>query len=149
MSGRRRWVHAGLTLFYFGVSWSVLLWYTSDDPFCAPSGINNHILVSARLALACTAWDFRSGIGGAWSARVMSAPKLAPFLRAVIAALGVGSIPFWLFRGYGVWLFQGTWADVSCLFTEEFGMAFPFVVAPSLGIVSLLHGVGRHAKIDE
>jgi len=48
---------------------------------------------------------------------------------------------FWIYRGYGHFLLEGTWADVSCFFAEGAGMAFPFVVAPVLGLLTLLHGI--------
>ena len=34
-------------------------------------------------------------------------------------------------------MFEATWADVSCFFTEGFGMVFPIVVAPALALVTL------------
>ena len=36
---------------------------------------------------------------------------------------------------------QGTWADVSCVFTEGFGLAFPIVVASARSLSSLLLGL--------
>jgi len=54
---------------------------------------------------------------------------------------GAGSMPFWIYRGYGHFLFEGTWTDISCFFTEANGLAFPFVVAPALGQLTLIHGI--------
>jgi hypothetical protein len=45
---------------------------------------------------------------------------------------GFASLPFWNYD------FEGTWADVSCFFTEGYGMAFPFFVAPLLALVTLV-----------
>jgi hypothetical protein len=68
----------------------------------------------------------------------------------MIAAAGFASIPFWIYRGHGVFLFENTWADVSCFFTEGRGMAFPFVVAPALSIATLVREwtVGNAMRIS-
>ena len=49
------------------------------------------------------------------------------------------SIPFWIYPGArpATFLFQGTWADVSCFFAEGYGMMFPLFVAPVVAIAIL------------
>jgi hypothetical protein len=47
-------------------------------------------------------------------------------------------MPFWIYRGFGVFLFANTWADVSCFFTEGYGMAFLIIEAPLLTAATLL-----------
>ncbi|MGO9084957.1 MAG: hypothetical protein ACLQBK_07000 [Candidatus Sulfotelmatobacter sp.] len=59
-------------------------------------------------------------------------------MSTLIAGLGLASIPPWIYRGYGHFLFENTRADVSCFFTEGNGMMFPFVVAPVLALATLI-----------
>jgi hypothetical protein len=63
-------------------------------------------------------------------------PSLAPLVSTVLALAGLASIPFWIYDS-GTFMFEGTWADVSCFFTEGYGMMFPFVVAPALAVATL------------
>ena len=60
------------------------------------------------------------------------------FLTGVIAGVGYGSVPFWIYRGYGIFWLENTWADVSCFFTEGYAIVFPFVIAPALALTSLV-----------
>ena len=62
------------------------------------------------------------------------------FLSALVAGAGFASIPFWIYRGYGHFLLENTWADVSCFFTEGYGMMFPVVVAPLLTGATVIRG---------
>jgi hypothetical protein len=55
----------------------------------------------------------------------------------LLALVGLASIPFWIYDR-GSFMFEGTWADVSCFFTEGYGMMFPFFVAPALAVATLL-----------
>jgi hypothetical protein len=66
----------------------------------------------------------------------------------VIAFVGFASIPFWIYRGYGKFLFERTWVDVSCFFTEGSGIAFPFVVAPALAVATTIREwlTGEHGR---
>jgi hypothetical protein len=56
----------------------------------------------------------------------------------VVAGVGYGSVPFWIYRGYGTFWFENTWADVSCFFTEGYAIAFPLLVAPALTLTTLI-----------
>jgi hypothetical protein len=71
----------------------------------------------------------------------MNLRTAVPLLAAAISGGGLASIPFWIYRGYGHFLFEGTWVDVSCFFAEGYGLAFIFVVAPALGLLTLLYGI--------
>ena len=42
----------------------------------------------------------------------------APLLAGAVTGAGLASIPFWIYRGYGHFLFEGTPADISCFFAE-------------------------------
>ena len=87
-------------------------------------------------------WDLFACVVGTWLARdIMKLRTAAPLLGGAITGAGVASMTFWIYRGYGHFLFEGTWADVSCFFAEGAGIAFPFVIAPVLGFLTLLHGI--------
>jgi len=95
-------------------------------------------MTTARLALACTAWDLVASGCALLAASVLKRVSVwNVILAAFVAGLGFASIPFWIYRGYGVFLFENTWADVSCFFTEGYGMMFPFTVAPALALATL------------
>ena len=55
-----------------------------------------------------------------------------------MALLGFISVPDWISPGYGHFRFEDTFADVSCFFTEGFGIAFPIIVAPPLAALTFL-----------
>jgi hypothetical protein len=128
---------------YLVFAYGVIFWYTSGDSFCKlPVKSSGHAIASARLAVACTAWDlFASALGLlVIAATNKGTPRRGTKLLAcaLIAGLGFASISFWIYRGYGRFLFENTWADVSCIFEEGFGAAFPFIVAPALTAGTLL-----------
>jgi len=110
------------------------LWFTAGG-FCG----HGRFAVVAKLALAFTAWDLCSSNGAKIAVRLADGtPRLTPLLTAFLTGVGIASVPIWIYRGYGVFRFEGTRAEVRCIFTEGFGMAFPFVVAPALAVVSLV-----------
>jgi len=127
---------------YLAFTYGLLFWYTSGDFFCERPGIGpGHAIASARLAVACTAWDLVASICGLLVIAITN--KRTPrstiriFATILVAGTGFCSIPFWIYRGYGTFLFENTWADVSCVFTEGYGEMFPFVVAPLLTAATL------------
>jgi hypothetical protein len=137
MRTSNRWIRPLSQLAYFVVACLILYFY-ADPYFCSSSRTGQSRLpVSCKLALACSLWDFAAG----WTAGTIfrHVGRTIPALFAgIIAAVGFASIPFWIYRGYGVFLFENTWADVSCFFTEASGMAFPFVVAPALAAATFI-----------
>lgn len=138
MFKRLRIIRLGSIGAYFIVSFAVLYWFGGKSYFCGRRGF----LSTFRLSLACTMWDLFACTAGLFvSQRILNLRTAAPLSAAVISGTGLASIPFWLFRGYGHYLFEGTPIDVSCFFVEENGLAFPFVVAPALGLLSLAHGI--------
>jgi len=125
---------------YFIVACGILSLYTYGSYFCSAARTGqSHVLVTARLAIACTAWDaFASACGGLVIA--VTNPRwrsLALLLATAVAGVGFGSMSFWIYKN-GRFLFEGTWADVSCFFTEGYGVAFPFVAAPALSAATLV-----------
>ncbi len=131
-------IRLGLVGLYFTICYGILFWYTYGSPFCSRPGSSGHAVSTAWLALACTALNVVVVVCGTWFA---SAKKgrwrraFAPLLSATITGAAFGSMPFWMYEGFGSFL----WPDVSCFFTEGYAMAFPLVIAPPLAIASLLH----------
>jgi hypothetical protein len=134
-----------VSVLFFVVACAILVWFSYGSYFCTSERTGrNHALTTARLALAFTAWNFLSGWCGAlvltlWKKRSFKgATAIALFFSTVIAAVGYGSVPFWVYRGYGTFWFENTWADVSCFFTEGYAIAFAFSVAPALALTTML-----------
>ena len=117
---------------YFLSAFTVLYWFAG----------HGSLRSTFILSLACTIWDLFACVVGTWLAQnMMKLRTAAPLLAGAIACVGLASMTFWIYRGYGHFLFEGTWGDVSCFFTEGAGIAFTFVIAPVLGFLTLLHGI--------
>jgi hypothetical protein len=126
-----------LTILYFAICYGILFWYTYGSPFCTQPGL--HSIETAHLATICTAWDLVASICGlvvACAAKKVTS-RIAPLVATLIAGIGFVYLPFWMYQGYGHFLFEYTW-NMSCFFTEASGLGFPFVVAPVLTVITLL-----------
>ena len=130
-----------LFIIYFVIAYVVLFFFFRDDPFCARPGARNYLLVACGLALALASYDFAVSLVVATvlngAARILRMRWLGPPVIALVVGLGVGYLPFWIYKGYGHFRFEGTWADASCFFTEGYGLTFPFVLAPLFALLSL------------
>ena len=136
MRTSNRWIRPLSTGLYFVIA-CVILYSYADPYFCSSRVGQSRLLVSCKLAFGCSLWDFAAGWIAATVIRDMG--RVLPALFAgIIAGVGFASIPFWIYRGYGEFVFENTWADVSCFFTEGSAMAFPFVVAPALAIATFV-----------
>jgi hypothetical protein len=125
---------------YFTVTFLILFLYGDRKYFCSPERTGqSYIVMTAKLAFACTLWSLLAGVAGTLGAKGTKHPVgIALFISIAVAGSGFFSISFWIYRGYGAFVFENTWADVSCFFTEGFGMVFPFLVAPMLTGLTLL-----------
>jgi hypothetical protein len=74
---------------------------------------------------------------GAFVAKKFSWRVLAPFVATPMVLGGLASMPFWMYDS-GRFLFERTWADVSCYFVEGYGIGFAFFVAPLMALATLL-----------
>ena len=138
MSERQRIFRLASIGAYSIATFAVLLWFGGESSSCGRRGL----LSTFSLTVACTIWDLFACAAGLFVAqKVLNLRPAAPLLAAAISGSGVASMPFWLFRGYGHYIFEGTAIDVSCFFTEGHVLAFIFVIAPVLGLLSLAHGV--------
>jgi hypothetical protein len=132
-----------VSILFFVVAYAILSFASYRNYFCASgrSG-HSHALTTARLALAFTAWNlFASSLvsliiatGKKHTVKGLSAIALSI---STVAGVGYGSVPFWIYRGYGTFWFENTWADVSCFFTEGYAIAFLILVAPALALTTL------------
>ena len=127
---------------YWIVAFVILFLFSLDDPFCARPGARNHLLMTGQLALALAAYDLVVSLVVAAALNVTPTVFRLGWARWLIAALvvgfGVACLPFWIYRGYGHFRFESTWADVSCFFTEGYGLSFSFVVAPLLAVATFV-----------
>src|ERR1700681_1922190 len=98
---------------FFLISFGILFFYTKDDFFCSEPSSPTHIHATMVLALAVTGWNlFAITCGAAIRKLLENGPGVPVLVTTLIAELGFASIPFWIYRGYGVFLFENTWADV-------------------------------------
>ena len=133
------------SILFFAVACAILSFFSYNSYFCAAERTHhNHTLTTVRLALALSAWNFVSGWCGslilALGKRHSSNGLLPVALTAstLIAGIGYVSASFWIYRGYGVFWFENTWADVSCFFTEGYELGFAVLVAPALALITLI-----------
>jgi hypothetical protein len=123
---------------FFLVAYGILFAY-ADNYFCSASRGQARPIVSAKLALACTLWDGFACALGLFASRLADRRcSLRIFASTIVSGAGFASIPFWIYQGYGHFLFENTWADVSCIFTEGSGMMFPLIVTPLLAETTLI-----------
>lgn len=127
-----------VTVAYFVVCFGGLFYYAHGSYFCSRQGRTQHFIQTLRLAVGCTAWSLLVGVCGQVLGRRPRWRRLGPPVSALLAYLGFASITLWIYRGFGQFLFEGTWADVSCFFTEGYGSMFPIVVAPALALATFL-----------
>jgi hypothetical protein len=128
-----------VTAVYFIVCFGGLFYYTYGSSFCSRPGGPAHLVQTFRLTIACTTWGFIAGVCGKLPAKKTANRWLAPSVSALLAFLGFASIPFWIYRGFPQgFLFDGTWADVSCFFTEGYGFMFPILISPALALATFL-----------
>jgi len=122
---------------YFIVCFAGLFYYTSGDEFCSRPGGPSQAAQTLHLTIACTVWEVLASICGAFAAKKSALRRLAPVVSTLLVLGGFESIPFWL-HDSGRFMFEGTWADVSCFFTEGYGILWVFFVAPALAAATLL-----------
>jgi hypothetical protein len=134
--GEKR-VRVAVTVGYFAVCVVVLFYYTRGSFFCSRPGESGHAVQTLHLAVACTLWEVLVSMCGAFAAKKYGVSGLAVVISTVLALVGLASIPFWIYDS-ARFMFEGTWADVSCFFTEGYGMMFPFFVAPILAAATLV-----------
>jgi hypothetical protein len=138
MNRKTLWTRVALTAFYFGATFCYLFYISEGNIFCEE--VHGHLIETARLAIACTAWSLFASLCAA-----IVSHSFGRFLKVsavsvsvVVALAGFGSLPLWIYAGYGHFRFENTIADVSCFFTEAYGIVFPIMVAPVLAALTLL-----------
>jgi hypothetical protein len=74
-------------------------------------------------------------------ARLLKQTWASLLLTVLIVASGLIYLPNWIYKGYGIFRFENTWADVSCFFTEGYMLGFLFFLAPLLILATVLREV--------
>jgi hypothetical protein len=136
MSTQEKKVRAVVAVGYFSTCFALLFYYTYSSLFCSRPGESGHLAQTLHLAIACTVWEVLVSTCGALLAKKFDVRGVAPVVATALALIGFASIPFWIYDT-GRFMFEGTWADVSCFFTEGYSMTFPLVVAPILALATL------------
>jgi hypothetical protein len=138
-------LRAILSVFYWAVAFVVLIIFSLEDPFCARPRARNHTIATAQLAFALAMYDFLVSVAAAATTSAVEKISIRRWLSVLLTTLIVGAgmayLPLWIYRGYGNFRFANTWADVSCFFTEGYGIVFLFIVAPILAFMTLLREV--------
>jgi hypothetical protein len=137
MTAREKKLRAAVTIGYFGICFAGLFYYTYGSFFCSRPGESGHTAQALHLSIACTLWEVLVSICGALAAKQFDVRGVAPVVSTALALVGFASIPFWIYDS-GRFVSKGTWADVSCFFTEGYGMMFPLIVAPALALATLV-----------
>ena len=147
-----RWVLAFLC--YWLVAFGLLAFFVEDDSFCERDG--GSVLVAAKLSLAIAIFDLILSLvieRSLWAARkTVWFGWLGPIIATLVIGVVVAALPSWIYRGYGGFRFAGTWASVSCVFTEAYGIIFPILMAPALALATfmkaawLMQGEPKNAK---
>ena len=136
---RLRWRLVGP--YWVIVSFFLFAFYTGDS-FCERPGSQSYPIMVLKLSLVLAAWDFVASFAGALASttaeKVLGMRGISVLLTTVVVGAGFAYLPFWIYRGYGVFRFENTWADVSCFFTEGYGFAFLFFVTPALALMTFL-----------
>src|SRR5256885_151450 len=127
-----------VSILFFAIAYAILSFFSYNSFFCAAQRTgHNHALTTARLALALSVWNFFACWCGSL---VLAHGKKHSFhgrtavvvtLSTAIAGVGFISLPFWIYRGYGVFWFENTWMDVSCFFSRKLRLVFSMFVVPT------------------
>jgi hypothetical protein len=140
---------AGLRFMLFIPYWIVIFTaifaFYRTDSFCHSPGSHSYILEVAGLTLTLALWDFLVGaLSGAALHRLD--PNFEWFwarviISTVLVGAGLAYLPFWIYTGAGEFRFAGTWADVSCFFTEGYLVSFLFFLVPSLALATFFREI--------
>jgi hypothetical protein len=119
-------------------SYLVLRWFYGGDTFCHGRAGALPAVVSLTISIAL--FDLALSLLAFFAYGESGSTKVERWMLALICGVvmcGVlGFLPGLLYKGYGVFRLEGTEFDVSCLFREGFGIAFPIVVAPAIAALS-------------
>ena len=128
----------GFFLLLAGYFWIVGLFVDRD--FCARDG--GSVLVAVKLSLAIAVFDSILSVAIArllyFARQTLWFDWLGPIIATLVVGVVVATLPSWIHRGYGVFRLRGTWASVSCAFTEGYGIVFPIMMAPALALATFV-----------
>lgn len=126
------------TSLYFVAGMLVLCMVGRGDYFCIHLNKYGYLLPAIVLAGAVTVWDFIASCVGSLAAK-FGKRGVANAVIAALVLVAVMNLPSLVFEYRDTdTLFANTWADVSCLMSEGYGMMFPYVVAPLFTALTLV-----------
>jgi len=127
-------LRATLFAFYWAVAFIALFLFSKDDSFCGRPGARSHTLVAGQLSLALAAYDAVVSlvVATTLTAALKNFKVTTTWVTTLVVGFGVGILPSWIYRGYGHFRFENSWADVSCFFTEANEFGFLVLIAPLL-----------------
>jgi len=132
-----------LSAAYLAVLFAIVFAFYFDDWACRRPGSHSYFLMIAELSLALAVWDFLVGALAATTLFRTDSDFEWLWLRSltttVLTASGFVYLPFWIYRGHGVFRFHDTWADISCFFTgDENVLPFLFFLVPIFALSTFL-----------
>jgi hypothetical protein len=134
-----RWMLVGP---YWVIASFIVFVFYFHDSFCARPGSRNYSIMVVQLGLALAAWDFVAGFVGALAStaleKMLKMRGISLLITTLVVGAGFAYLPLWMYRGYGVFRFENTWADVSCFFTEAYALGFLYFVVPLLALITFL-----------
>jgi hypothetical protein len=124
-------------------SFVILYWLDGGNILChGKTGVGVAVL---RLAIGITVFDLTVSLAVilAYSKKGSSDAErwMLALLSGIVMIAVLIFLPGLLYKGDGAFWFEGTWADVSCLFREGYGITFPIVVAPIFAAMSFVREI--------
>ncbi len=140
MVNRRHTLRLSLTLAYALVAFIFLNWFYAGDTFCGDAHRPSVLLATLRFTVLVTVLDFLASLLGDLVSRKNKDFVGLKWEGPVLATLTVGVALYFaqdmLYEGDGVFRFDGTVADVSCLITEGYGMVYPYTIVPAFALLT-------------
>lgn len=127
---------------YLAVVFSIAFAFYFDDSFCRRPESHSYFLQVAELSSVVAVWDFI--VGALLAVTLFRADGnferfwLRAITTTVLAASGFAYLPFLIYRGYGVFRFHDTRADISCFFTEGYILAYLCFLVPILAVTTFV-----------
>lgn len=132
-----------IAIAYGLLSFAWLYWLDGDNTLCAGKAGAAHAVL--RLSIGVTLFDLVLSMATVFVYSKKGSSDVERWMLALISSIVMIGVliflPGLLYRGHGVDWFEGTWADVSCLFREGFGMSFPILEAPIFAAMSFLREI--------
>jgi membrane protease YdiL (CAAX protease family) len=145
MFKRRHTLRLALTLAYALVAFIYLNLLYAGDTFCGDAHRPSILLATLRFTILATTLDFLASLLGGLVSRKNKASGGLKWAGTALTTLAVGMTLYYardlLFEGYGIFRFEGTIADVSCLITEGYGLVYPLTIVSAFVILTFVREI--------